>query len=57
MIRKKFRDLSFRKKCFVACLLVSMIPVTILGVFCYRQLRVILTDRENTAKGERGALF
>ena len=49
MIRKKFRDLSFRKKCFVACLLVSMIPVTILGVFCYRQLRVILTDRENTA--------
>ena len=49
MIRKKFRDLSFRKKCFVACLLVSMIPVTILGVFCYRQLRDVLTDREKTA--------
>lgn len=48
-MRKKFRNLSFRKKCFVTCLLVSMIPVTVLGIFCYRQLRNVLTDREKTA--------
>jgi len=48
MIRRAFRNLSFQKKCFLACLLASMIPVILLGGFCYRQMRDILIDREKT---------
>lgn len=48
MIRKAFADLSFRKKCLAACLLVSMIPLILLGAFCYRQMRSALLDREKT---------
>lgn len=46
MIRKAFADLSFRKKCLAACLLVSMIPLILLGAFCYRQMHSALLDRE-----------
>jgi len=48
MIRRAIRNLSFQKKCFLACLLASMIPVILLGGFCYRQMRDILINREKT---------
>jgi len=49
MIRKAFRNMSFRKKCLAACLLVSMIPMILLGSFCYRQMHSVLLERETTA--------
>lgn len=48
MLRKMFKNMSFRRKCFLACLLASMIPLTTLGVFCYRQMRANTIDREKT---------
>ena len=48
MILKAFRNMSFRKKCLTACLLVSMIPLILLGAFCYRQMHSALLDREKT---------
>lgn len=47
-----FKNLGFRKKIFVVCLLVSLIPVAILGGFCYRQVKNLLINRERTALTE-----
>ena len=48
MNKFRFRDLSFRKKCIAICLLAGMIPVLVLGLFSYQQMRRILIDRERT---------
>ncbi len=47
-----FRNLSFRKKIFVFFLLVSLVPVLILGAYSYYQLKALLITRENTALQE-----
>lgn len=52
MILQKIRDMSFRKKCFIASLVVGLIPVILLGSFCYRQMRRSLMDRERTGLRE-----
>ena len=44
-----FRNLKFRAKLFIICLMISLIPTLILGSFCYGQLRTLLTERERTA--------
>ena len=44
-----FRNLKFRTKLFIICLMISLIPTLILGSFCYSQLRTLLTERERTA--------
>lgn len=49
MIVKK---MNFRSKIFIICLLISLIPVTILGTFCYQQIRQLLIEREETALTE-----
>lgn len=49
MIPNFIKNLGFRKKIFVICMLVSLVPVAILGTFCYRQIRTLLSDRERTA--------
>lgn len=48
MIKHTFRNLSFRKKCLTICVLAGLIPVLILGMFSYQQMKRILIDRERT---------
>ena len=40
------KDLTFRKKILMCSLLVSIIPVTILGAFCYQQTKDLLVAQE-----------
>lgn len=51
-MKKIFRNLAFRKKVFILCLMVSLIPVIILGTYSYRQLKELLITREKTALQE-----
>ena len=44
--------MTFRNKIFIVCLLISLIPVLVLGTFCYRQIRRLLIEREETALTE-----
>lgn len=44
-----FKDLAFKKKLIGICLIVSLIPMGILGIFFYRQMRAMLTERTHTA--------
>lgn len=41
-----FRNLKYRKKIILICLLVSLIPVIVLGSFSYKQMRELLIARE-----------
>lgn len=45
-IKKIFLNLKFRKKIILTYFLVSIIPITILGVFCYQQTRYLLLNQE-----------
>lgn len=51
-MKKTFRNLAFRKKVFILCLMVSLIPVIILGTYSYHQLKELLFTREKTALQE-----
>ncbi len=48
-LRRVFKDLAFKKKLIGICLIVSLIPMGILGIFFYRQMRAMLTERTHTA--------
>lgn len=43
---KSIRDIKFRKKFFLICVIISMIPALILGFFAYSQINELLTERE-----------
>ncbi len=43
---KWYKNLKFRKKVLLSHLTVSLIPVMILGIFCYLQTRSLLIQRE-----------
>lgn len=45
-IKQWYKNLVFRKKVFLSHLALSLIPVVILGVFCYFQTRKLLIQRE-----------
>ena len=45
-IRQWYRNLVFRKRVLYSHLAVSLIPVIILGAFCYIQTRNLLINRE-----------
>lgn len=47
-----YTNLNFRKKITILCLIVSIIPVILIGSFCYTQVRSLLIQRENTALQE-----
>ena len=51
-MKKRLKDMTFRNKIFIVCLLISLIPVLVLGTFCYRQIRRLLIEREETALTE-----
>ena len=40
------KDLTFRKKIMLCFLLVSIIPVAILGLFCYQPTKALLVSQE-----------
>ncbi|UQZ75805.1 two-component sensor histidine kinase [Niallia circulans] len=41
-----FKDLKYRRKILVICLLSSLLPVTALGSYCYFQIQKLLINRE-----------
>ena len=43
---KWYKNMAFRKKVLLSHLVVSLIPVVILGAFCYFQTRRLLIQRE-----------
>lgn len=43
-----FKDLKFRKKILLSYLLVSIVPISILGIFCYQQTTALLLSQEKT---------
>ena len=45
-LKRFFLNLKFRKKIILTYFLVSIIPITILGVFCYQQTRYLLLNQE-----------
>ncbi|CAI9393741.1 sensor histidine kinase [Bacillus sp. T2.9-1] len=42
-----FKDLRYRRKILIICLLSSLLPVTVLGSYCYFQIQNLLISREN----------
>lgn len=51
-MKQWFYNLKFRNKIMLICLVISLIPVTILGFFCYVQIRDLLIAREETVLKE-----
>lgn len=49
MNKNFFRDLSYRKKVICICLIISLIPVMLLGYFSYTQQKRQLINREELA--------
>ena len=45
---QRFNNLKFQMKIFLICLMISLIPLSILGIFCYNQLNTLLIERERT---------
>ncbi|WP_242966088.1 sensor histidine kinase [Clostridium chromiireducens] len=45
-LKKFFLNLKFRHKIILTYFLVSIIPITILGLFCYEQTRYLLLNQE-----------
>lgn len=45
-LRQWYRNLKFRKKVLFSMLLASLLPVVLLGIFCYFQCRNLLIQRE-----------
>lgn len=45
-IKNWYKNLKFRNKVLLSHLLVSMLPVLVLGIFCYIQCRNLLVQRE-----------
>lgn len=52
MLKNSFRNLKFQKKIFIICMLVSIIPIILLGSICYYKMRSILIEREKTNLSE-----
>ena len=45
-------DMAFQKKLVAICLIVSLIPMAVLGIFFYNQQRTMLTERAHAALQE-----
>ncbi|WP_394871509.1 hypothetical protein [Clostridium butyricum] len=45
-IKKFFLNLKFRKKIILTYFIVSIVPITILGVFCYKETNELLLNQE-----------
>lgn len=51
-LKQKFRNLSFQKKIIGISVMISLIPIALLGLFSYTKMRSLLIEREETALQE-----
>lgn len=51
-LKKWYKNLKFRNKVLLSHLLVSLVPVIVLGIFCYIQCRNLLIQREEEMLSE-----
>lgn len=47
--KQKFRNLKFQKKIITVSMVISLIPIALLGLFAYTKMRSLLIEREETA--------
>lgn len=45
-----YRNINFRRKIYIVCILAGLIPVLVLGIFCYLQINNLLVNREKQAE-------
>ena len=45
-IKQRFDDMKYRNKLILLCFLVSLIPLSVMGLFCYKQTIQLLRTRE-----------
>ena len=45
-IKQKFDDMKYRSKLVFLCILVSFLPLSVMGFFCYNQTIKLLRARE-----------
>ena len=50
ILLKWYRNISFRRKVYMVCILAGLIPVLVLGIFCYLQIDNLLVNREKQAE-------
>lgn len=51
-LKQQFRNLKFQRKIIGISAIISLIPISLLGVFSYTKVRSLLIDREKTALQE-----
>lgn len=51
-IRQRFRNMKFQKKILGISVMISLIPISLLGLFSYTRMRFLLIEREKTALQE-----
>ena len=51
-LKQQFRNLKFQRKIIGISVIISLIPISLLGVFSYTKVRSLLIDREKTALQE-----
>lgn len=51
-IRQWFRNMKFQKKILGISVMISLIPISLLGLFSYTRMRFLLIEREKTALQE-----
>ncbi|MBO5032514.1 MAG: histidine kinase [Lachnospiraceae bacterium] len=47
--KQKFHNLKFQKKIITVSMVISLIPIVLLGLFAYTRMRSLLIEREETA--------
>jgi len=51
-LKQQFRNLKFQKKIIGISVMISLIPISLLGLFSYSRMRSLLIEREKTALQE-----
>lgn len=51
-LKQQFRNLKFQKKIIGISVIISLIPISLLGLFSYTKMRSLLIEREKTALQE-----
>jgi len=51
-LKQKFQNMKFQKKIIGISVMISLIPIALLGLFSYTKMRSLLIDREKTALQE-----
>ena len=51
-LKQLFRNIEFQKKIIGISVVISLIPISLLGLFSYTRMRTLLVEREKTALQE-----